>query len=515
MPHNKRRAFIAVFLLLVFALSSINISCTAEQKEKPSIRYTSSTLDYSIVIPGDLKVDTSYQPYFTTFYNSEISIRVSKETSPYEFDYYFTRYIYKFLLNKSFTDANDIKVYENTYKQYAGYKTKVLSMSIGGLKHAEKQMPNYYHALMITGDKTFYMFNIKTSNLEKYSKTIDTMLNSFKAEKQTATVKFDPGFKPTLPKNWSQETKKYYESLSANKDVTWGIFVPYNKEMWNNINGMETKLDYNFGILLKYLWIGEKFPKDVFENAYSDGKVVEFTLQTMWDIRPGTTNKNTMNSTLYDILRGEYDDVLREYANQFKDFGHPVLFRLNNEMNGTWTIYSGIADMCDPELFTSAWRYMYKFFEKEGVNNLIWVFNPNDGNYPPLKWNNQVSYYPGNEYVQFIGITGYNTGTYFQSKTGEHWRTFDEIYGGINKDYYPIYKSFPWIIGEFASSSVGGDKAKWIDGMFKSLPKYKNIKAAVWWSYYDPDPATKKAARKYWLDETPQTLNAFKKGVHK
>lgn len=511
--NRNLKIFISTFLVLLLAFSNVTPSNAAELKD--SMRYKNNALDYSIVIPKGLKVDTSYQPYFTTFYNDEIYIRVSKEKSPYEYDYYFTKYIYKFLLNKNFTDANHIKVYENTYKKYAGYRTKVLSMNVGGLKYAERQMPYYYQALMITGDNTFYMFNIKTTNIQKYAKTINTMLNSFKKENKTASAKFDLGLKPKLPQNWNEETRKYYDRLAGSKDVTWGIFVPYNNEMWNKVNDMEKKLDYDFGILLKYLWIGEKFPKDVLDNAHADGKVVEFTLQTMWDIRPDKENRNTLNSTLFDILRGEYDDMLKEYAAEFKAFGHPVMLRLDNEMNGTWTVYSGIADMGDPELFISAWRYIYKLFEEEGVDNLIWIFNPNDGSYPPLNWNNQVAYFPGNKYVQLIGITGYNTGTYFQSVTGEHWRSFNEIYGNINAQYYPIYKDFPWIIGEFSSSSVGGDKVKWINSMFDNISKYKNIKAAVWWSYYDPDPKTKNPARRYWLDETPETLKAFKDGVHK
>lgn len=500
-----------LIFLIVFSYSGI----CYEEGQGNNIRYKNKVLDYSLIIPKDLKADTSYLPYYIRFYNNEIDIKISKEKSPYEYDYYFTNYIYKFLLNKKFTDSNGIKVYENTYKRYAGHRTKVLSMSVSGLKNAENRMPHYYHALMTTGNNNFYMFNIKTSNFQKYAKTINTMLNSFKYEKSKSSAKLNLGLKPEPPKHWNEETANYYNKLAKSNSISWGIFVPSNNEMWNKINDMEGKLDYDFDILLKYIWLGEEFPKDILENAYNDGKIVELTMQTMWDIKPETANRNTLDSTLFDVLRGEYDDVLRDYAAQLKAFEHPVLFRLNNEMNGTWTLYSGIADMCDPDLFISSWRYIYNFFEKEGVNNLIWIYCPNDRSYPPLNWNNQAAYYPGNKYVQMLGITGYNTGTYFQKKTGEHWRSFEEIYDDIYKNYYPVYKNFPWIIGEFASSSVGGNKVKWIEAMFKSLPKYKNIKAAVWWSYYDPDPITKKPARRYWLDETPETIKAFKNGIHK
>ena len=92
------------------------------------------------------------------------------------------------------------------------------------------------------------------------------------------------------------------------------------------------------------------------------------------------------------------------------------------------------------------------------MDNAIWIFNPNDISYPPCKWNTHLAYYPGNEYVHMIGLTGYNTGDYFRNHTGERWRSFTEIYDRLWYMYRDVYSEFPWIITEFACSSVGGDK---------------------------------------------------------
>ena len=76
-----------------------------------------------------------------------------------------------------------------------------------------------------------------------------------------------------------------------------------------------------------------------------------------------------------------------------------------------------------------------------------------------------------------------------------------------------LFSKFPFIITEFASSSVGGDKVAWINDMFQSITKYENVKMALWWSSgdYDMRPETyKQLARPYFLDETPQTTEAFK-----
>ena len=112
-----------------------------------------------------------------------------------------------------------------------------------------------------------------------------------------------------------------------------------------------------------------------------------------------------------------------------------------------------------------------------------------------------------------IGVTGYNTGNYFQAKTGEKWRGFNEIYKHINDRFSVMYSQYPWIITEFSCNSVGGDKQAWIKEMFDSIHQYPNIKIAVWWSYFDPDPETKEPARRYWLDEKPEYLQEFKDGL--
>ena len=80
-----------------------------------------------------------------------------------------------------------------------------------------------------------------------------------------------------------------------------------------------------------------------------------------------------------------------------------MLFRLNNEMNSDWTSYSGVVNLADPELYTQAWRYIYEFFLKNGVDNTIWIFNPNDLDFPAADWNRWLSYYPGDGYVQMLG----------------------------------------------------------------------------------------------------------------
>jgi len=279
------------------------------------------------------------------------------------------------------------------------------------------------------------------------------------------------------------------------------------------IPALEERIGKPFEVVLMYHQLGGPLELEGMKQAARQGKIIELTIQVSHE-----NNEDVYGYTpMFDLISGLKDHQLRAMAAQLKEYKEPILFRLNNEMNSDWTSYSGIITLSDPELYILAWQHVYQVFYQEGVRNLIWVFNPNDRNYPPSNWNDFTCYWPGDGYVHMIGVTGYNTGDYYRSLVGESWREFSAIYDDIQRKYEPIFGKYPWIITEFASSSYGGDKARWIDRMFQALPKYKNIKVAVWWSYADYDLRPGKehiAARPYFLDETDTTLEAFARGRH-
>ncbi|OGO79569.1 MAG: hypothetical protein A2Y23_09375 [Clostridiales bacterium GWB2_37_7] len=519
--RKKLPLILAVLLILLTACSQIQTNPLLPSPEgdvskktpKPK-KYKVDGLGFNITMPDDLQMDDSYTPYYIRFSNDEFDLKISKERSPYDdLDPYFNNYIYKYLLNETFQKVNGIKLIEHTNTTINDRKTKIVVLSRDAVDPSAKDY--YYQAIIVTDKRDFYMFNFKTSQPEKYSNVIQAALYSFaptKAEPKSFSLKFKPD-----ASNLSGEALDYYNKIKAANNVQWGIFYPSSLKPFEKFKELEQKINYKFPVILNYIYLGHEFPKATLEQAYKEDKIVELTLQTMWSVLPEDTadNKNKLHSTVYDIIDGKYDEYLRDFANQLKDFGRPVLFRLNNEMNGTWTVYSGIATMNDPDLFIEAWRRIYEIFKEQQVTNAIWIFNPNDRDYPPLNWNNQASYYPGDGYVQLIGVTGYNTGNYFEKKTGEKWRSFNEIYQHINDKFSVMYSNYPWIITEFASNSVGGDKQAWIKEMFDSIQNYPNIKIAVWWSYFDPDPETKQPARRYWLDEKEEYLTEFKKGIER
>ncbi len=316
--------------------------------------------------------------------------------------------------------------------------------------------------------------------------------------------RFAPSATPMNP-----ETAAFYKTYFGDSaPLTWGIFEPSAPQTLTALDALEKRLDFSFPILLHYQMFDEQFPVWGLDNAYRNKKYLELTLQTTFSGQVNalwaTENRNA--GMVYAILDGQYDDYFAAYADNLKAFGHPVLFRLNNEMNGDWCWYSAFYTGKDADLYQALWRYLHDLFVARGVDNVIWVWNPHDVSLPAFKWNHYLAYYPGDAYVDVVGLTGYNNGTYFP---GERWREFAEIYPALHDDYANHFDK-PLMITEFSSNSVGGDKAAWINAMFDGIKKLDRIKIAVWWSGVDFDQ-NGQPGRIYLINENEQILDVFKK----
>ena len=471
---------------------------------------------YMLDFPKDTEFEFGYSPIYNIAETGNYKAVVSREYSPYEdIDWYIATYINNFILSDDYCNANNITRTESTNSVINGYPVQRISAVINGMKNDNYDM--YTYVLIKTDTRFFYRIMVKyhSADKENMAGVIDTMINSFKYFKAVGQSVYDLDFEPNNDSRWSDETAQIYDTVKNADKIRWGVFAKdiYGEGIEKTVPELEQKIGYKFPVILSYIHFGHDFPTEFMKKNYENGKVVELTYQM--------TESNNENLYGYtpniDIYRGVRDDEIRKLAKAAKEFGHPFLFRVNNEMNSDWTSYGGVVNMSDSDIFISNWRRFYDIFEEEGANNVIWIFNPNDRNHPPCDWNNFLAYYPGNDYVHMMGVTGYNNGTYYTERE-EKWREFKEIYDTVQSEYEPFFDKFPWIITEFSSSSIGGDKEQWIKNMFENIGRYKNIKIAVWFDYADYDFREGKediVARPYWLDETEGTTKAFKDGVAK
>jgi hypothetical protein len=196
------------------------------------------------------------------------------------------------------------------------------------------------------------------------------------------------------------------------------------------------------------------------------------------------------------IVSGRWDSLLRERARSCRDFGAPIHIRWAAEFNGEWNPCYGRT-----REFADAWRHLVGVFESEGASNVRWVWCP-FATQPPHRpaeaaWQ---AYYPGDRYVDWIGMDGYNWGT---ARSWSRWQRFGEIFGALYRDYAGRK---PLMICEVSSAEVGGDKASWIDDMRAELSgRFSRIQAVVW---FDSNKETD-----WRIESSPRALRAFRAAV--
>lgn len=196
---------------------------------------------------------------------------------------------------------------------------------------------------------------------------------------------------------------------------------------------------------------------------------------------------------LQEINSGGQDGYLAQFAVSVKNYSGQVIIRFGHEMNGNWYPWGN-----RPVEYTAAYRKIHDVFKSSGVTNVTWMWSINADNVPPSPIEGAGRYYPGNTYVDIIGLDGFNFGT---SQSGSVWRSFTAIFTPAYKFAFGLNK--PIMISEMGCAEAGGDKAAWIRDMAESLTeKMPGIGEIVWFNL---------SKETDWrIESTPASLAAWK-----
>ncbi len=151
------------------------------------------------------------------------------------------------------------------------------------------------------------------------------------------------------------------------------------------------------------------------------------------------------------MIEGHHDAYIREFAEAAKAWGHPFFLRFNWEMNGNWFRWSEGVNGNQAGEYVAAWRHVHDIFTQVGATNATWVWCPNVD--PESKLHDLASLYPGDEYVDWTGLDGYNWGT--NPARPDRWRSFDDLFKSTyDRITETIAPGKPLIISEVGSLGV-------------------------------------------------------------
>ena len=222
-----------------------------------------------------------------------------------------------------------------------------------------------------------------------------------------------------------------------------------------------------------------KFPAGSMESIRRHGSIPFFS----WASQATPAKLGEPEFQLADVIAGTYDSYIREFAEGARDWGHPFFLRFNWEMNGNWFEWSEGVNGNQPGEYVAAWRHVHDIFAEVGATNATWVWCPNVDADSSLQ--SLASLYPGDAYVDWTGLDGYNWGT--NPVRPDRWRNFDQLYSATYKEITEtVAPSKPLVVGEVGSSEYGGSKAAWIEEMLSEVPaEYPRIHGLLWFEKYD------------------------------
>jgi hypothetical protein len=173
-------------------------------------------------------------------------------------------------------------------------------------------------------------------------------------------------------------------------------------------------------------------------------------------------NREDPKYKMRDILNGKYDNAIKAWADEAGSCGVALLVEFGTEVNGRWFPWNGAysgggktdlygdPDYPDgPEIFRDSYRHIIDLCNQQGCDNITWFFHIDLNDDPEAWWNEPVYYYPGDDYIDWIGIS-----TYGPLERGDDYAEPAEMLRQAYQNMKTISEKKPYAILEFGITEL-------------------------------------------------------------
>ncbi len=255
-----------------------------------------------------------------------------------------------------------------------------------------------------------------------------------------------------------------------------GIFAPQNDDGitdLENVRTLSNQIEEDFDIVSLYLAWGKNvqsnFPEELLDSVFSQKSIPMITWEPWLN---SFENEIKDSSHVYDlIIDGFFDTYIAQFAEKMKHLEKPVFLRFAHELDNPFYPWFMSGNEAAPK-FKAAWVHTYEIFKNKNANNVIWIWNP-------WKAENLAAFYPGKEYVDWIGINILNYGKH--SADGK-WHDFESLYEPFHEEIMNLPPT-PVIISEFGTLRDEQKQTQWIENAFAAIENnFKEIKSVVYFN---------------------------------
>lgn len=173
------------------------------------------------------------------------------------------------------------------------------------------------------------------------------------------------------------------------------------------------------------------------------------------------------------ISAGRHDKKVGALARQLRASRLSVILRPMPEPNTNWYPWSGTVNGNTPLSYLRAWRRVRTVVKRNGGPRVKLLWAPYFRSAPDTDDNAIDQFFPGNDLVDLVGVSGYNFGA-----TGElEWLDPLEVFQDPYIEIQALSRK-PFWIAETGTTARGGNKSVWLRSLAqlqKSMPRLRGV----------------------------------------
>lgn len=224
------------------------------------------------------------------------------------------------------------------------------------------------------------------------------------------------------------------------------------------------------------------------------------------------------------IINGQFDAPIREWARNARDTQYPIMIEFGPEVNGEWFPWNGKWNgggtkegygdpnhPDGPERFKDAFKRVIEIFRQERARNVTWVLHVDSQWNPQASWNQLKYYYPGDNYIDWIGVSVFGA-----QLPSFPWTIFSDILGDFWWQIEAASRNQPVLISEYGvieDSRRSGRKAEWIREALLSISsqsRFSRVKGVTYW--HSPGWAFNNS-KDFRINTSPESLQAYRSEI--
>jgi endoglucanase len=251
-------------------------------------------------------------------------------------------------------------------------------------------------------------------------------------------------------------------------------------------------LDDAFGVELFYTDLSAQSLAALDARLAAVGQRDRTPLVTLepWPLAGSSLREETL---LADLAAGRYDTPLAQVAASLRRYDGRIFLRFAHEMELASDVYPWGGG--EPAQYVAAYRHVHALLSSEAGDWLRWVWSP-AGNA------NAAAYYPGDDMVDYVGITLLGSAEFDAWSGSTERRSFrqllDEKYSRAGAFGKPV------LIAELGVSGAPELQDAWLRDMFPVLDAYPGVRGIVYFNAPNavnrlvPDPPDYRITSRQW-----------------